>query len=79
MTLDTVRAHMEHFLDLSGGGHVGLGGDLDGCEALPEGFCGVDDYAKLYDVLLGAGIPQGTVDDIFYNTVMEVVKQVCGI
>ena len=79
VTLDTVRAHMDHFLDLSGGGHVGLGGDLDGCETLPEGFTGVDDYAKLYEVLLAAGMPQGTVDDIFYNTVMEVVKQVCGI
>ena len=79
VTLDTVRAHMEHFLNLSGGGHVGLGGDLDGCEDLPEGFGGVDDYAKLYEVLLGAGMPKRTVDDIFYNTVMEVVKQVCGI
>ena len=77
VTLDTVRRHIDHFLDLGGEKHIALGGDLDGCETLPEGFTGVDDYAKLYDTLLGAGISQTTADGIFFNNVMEVVKKVC--
>ncbi len=72
-----VRAHIEHFLDLGGERHIGLGGDLDGCDTLPEGFNGVDDYQKLYDYLIQNGIPTAMADGIFYQNVREVVKQIC--
>lgn len=38
VTLDTACDHVLHFLDLDPSGkHIALGGDLDGCEFLPQG------------------------------------------
>lgn len=44
---DDVRRHLEHWLSIGGEKTVALGGDLDGCDLLPAGFTGVDDYDKL--------------------------------
>lgn len=43
-TFDHVRRHLEHVLDLGGENVLALGGDLDGCNDLPVGFTGVDNY-----------------------------------
>ncbi|MEG1241298.1 MAG: membrane dipeptidase, partial [Oscillospiraceae bacterium] len=34
-TVDTIVAHLEHFLDLGGAQNVAIGGDWDGCSQLP--------------------------------------------
>jgi membrane dipeptidase len=74
--LDTVCDHIEHFLTLDPSGkHIGLGGDLDGCERLPEGFEGVQDYQKLADKLLKRGLSSETVYDIFWNNAIGVMKR----
>ena len=76
--LDTVCDHILHFLSLDPSGkHVALGGDLDGCESLPEGFNGVEDYTKLADALLAKGLDEKTVYDIFWNNALEVLKHCC--
>ena len=72
--LDTVRCHMDHFLQLSGGGHVALGGDLDGCNSLPCGFNGLESYCKLSSHLELCGFSGETVEDIYANTIKRVVK-----
>ena len=46
-SFDDVRRHLEHWLALGGERTVALGGDLDGCDVLPEGFKGVEDYNAL--------------------------------
>lgn len=78
--LDTVCAHIEHFLRLDPNGkHIGLGGDLDGCDRLPEGFAGVQDYPKLADKLLSRGLSEETVYDIFWNNAIGVMRRaVCN-
>lgn len=48
---DDVRRHLEHWLALGGENTVALGGDLDGCDVLPAGFTGVDDYNALGEYL----------------------------
>ena len=48
-----VRRHLDHWLSLGGEKTVALGGDLDGCDALPDGFTGVDDYNDLAAFLQG--------------------------
>ena len=76
-TLDTVCDHVLHWLDLGGEKHVALGGDLDGCEVLPVGFAGVQDYPKLAESLLARGVNERTVYDIFWNNAMGVIQKCC--
>ena len=76
--IDTVCQHILHFLDLDPSGkHIALGGDLDGCETLPIGFHGVQDYAKLADHLLAHGLSSTMIQDIFWNNAVGVMKRCC--
>lgn len=74
-TLDDVYRHIDHFLELDGDGHIALGGDLDGCDCLPQGFTGVDDYTKLQDYLAARGYSPDTLENLFYKSLMKVVKE----
>lgn len=74
VTLDTAAEHVLHFLSLGGEKAVCLGGDLDGCDSLPEDFEGFDSYPRLARALLARGVPENTVRDIFYENLMRVVS-----
>ena len=76
-TLDTVCDHVLHWMELDGAKHIALGGDLDGCEALPKDFAGVQDYPKLAEILLQRGLQEQQVYDIFWNNAWSVMKQCC--
>lgn len=69
---ESVYRHMDHFLQL-GGGHVALGGDLDGCDRLPAGFQGVKDYNGLASFLEQKGFSEQTIQDIYSNTMKRTV------
>ena len=74
--LDTVCDHMLHFLALDPSGkHIALGGDLDGCEKLPKGFDGVQDYQMLAQRLLERGVKENVVMDIFWNNAFDLMKR----
>ena len=74
-TLDTACDHFFHLLELDPSGkHIALGGDLDGCDTLPEGFAGVQDYPALADKLLERGMGENTVRDIFWNNALGVME-----
>ena len=76
--LDTVCDHIIHFLSIDPDGkHIALGGDLDGCDELPSGFSGVEDYPKLAECMLRRNISEETVRDIFWNNAMGVMKRCC--
>ncbi len=77
-TLDTVCDHIIHFMELdSEGTHIALGCDLDGCEHLPAGFSGVEDYPKLAECLLRRNLSESVVYNIFWNNAMGVMKRCC--
>ena len=77
-TLDTVCDHVLHFLELDPTGkHIALGGDLDGCERLPEGFAGVQDYPALAERLLQRGVNKDLLTDIFWNNGIGVIDKCC--
>jgi membrane dipeptidase len=59
------------------GKHIALGGDLDGCESLPAGFCGVDDYPKIADRLLRRGLSEEMIRNIYWNNALEVMAKCC--
>ena len=75
--IDTVVAHLEHFLDLGGERSVALGGDWDGCSALPEGIAGIQDLERLYERLLQRNYGAALIDAVFYQNLMRVVNEVC--
>lgn len=73
-TLDTVCDHIFHFMEMDPEGkHIALGGDLDGCDALPEGFTGVDSYNALAERLLQRGMEADTVHNIYWDNALGVM------
>ena len=54
--LETVVEHVRHAIDVGGEDCVGLGGDLDGVDALPARIDGVHDYPRLVESLVAGGL-----------------------
>ena len=74
--LDTVCDHIFHFMELDPSGkHIALGGDLDGCDVLPEGFTGIDSYNALAERLNQRGLDGNTIMDIYWNNAMGVMER----
>lgn len=77
--LDAVCDHIFHFIDIAGSDkHVSLGSDMDGVTYLPAGFDGVQDYPKIADRLLQRGLSEESVENIFWNNAVGVIKK-CSI
>jgi membrane dipeptidase len=53
--LADVVAHCEHVREVAGIDHIGLGGDYDGVDALPDGLDDVSGYPRLMDALAERG------------------------
>ena len=76
--LDTVCDHILHFLELDPEGtHIALGGDLDGCEELPEGFEGIQSYPAMAQRLLERGVDDQILHNIFWSNALGVMDQCC--
>ena len=76
--LDTACDHILHFLELDPDGtHIALGGDLDGCDELPKGFDGVQDYPKLAQQLKNRGLDDGLIRKIFWENALGVMEACC--
>ena len=76
--LQTVCQHFLHFMELDPDAkHIALGGDLDGCESMSEGFTGVESYPKLADHLLMSGLSEDNLYDIYWNNALGVMKRCC--
>lgn len=54
-TIEDVVSHIEHVREVAGIEHVGLGGDYDGTDQLPEGLGDVSCYPALIAALLDRG------------------------
>ena len=76
--IDTVCDHILHFLELDPTGtHIALGGDLDGCDSLPEGISGIDDYPSIADRLSQRGVDDGILHNIYWNNALGVMGKCC--
>ena len=73
VTVETALRHIDHFLDLDGEKTLAIGGDLDGCERLPEGISGIQDVHLIWDALRDRGYAISLLEDIFYNNLMRVL------
>ena len=78
--LDTVCDHILHFLEMDpNGNHIALGGDLDGCDLLPDGFDGIQSYPAMAAKLLERGVDENTLMNIFWNNAIGVMERaVCN-
>ena len=73
---DATCDHILRILEIDPTGkHVSLGGDLDGCDELPEGFAGIQSYNALADRLLERGLDEKTIRDIYWNNTMGVMDR----
>ncbi len=79
-TLDHVLDHVEHFVDVVGVEHVGIGSDFDGFgdESAPQGLEDVSRYPKLREGLLQRGFSSVEVAAILGGNWMRVLRQVIG-
>lgn len=73
--LDTACDHILHFMELDPSGkHIALGCDLDGVDATPDGFDGVQSYPAFAQRLLQRGLSEENVMDIFWNNAIRVLS-----
>lgn len=78
--ISSACAHVLHFLSIDPDGtHVALGGDLDGCDRLVDGFAGVQDYQKIAECLQRSGVCDDVIHNIFWNNALGVISHaVCN-
>jgi membrane dipeptidase len=72
--LSVLADHVEHARAVAGVRHVGLGGDLDGVDALPEGITGVDGYPLLLDELARRGWTAADLAGLAGANVLRVLR-----
>jgi len=70
-----IVAHVKHAIDVGGEDCVGLGGDLDGIVHLPEGIDGVQDYPRIADALLEAGLTEAQVAKVCHGNMLRVFSE----
>ncbi len=76
--LEDVVRHVVHAMKVGGEDVVGLGGDLDGVEALPKGVEGVADYLKLAPLFRRTGLSERQVERVCHANFARIVEDVLG-
>jgi len=72
--LSLVVDHIKHLISVGGEDCVGLGGDLDGCDSLPEGLDSVLDYPKIAARLRESGISSSQVAKVCHGNFARVFR-----
>lgn len=71
-----VVAHIQHVRDVAGVDHVGLGGDFDGVDALPDGISGVDAYPRILAALMANGWTEADIRKLAGENVLRTMRAV---
>jgi membrane dipeptidase len=69
-----VADHVEHVRDVAGIEHVGIGGDFDGCDDLPDGLEDVAQYPTLFAELLDRGWSEPECRQLAGGNVLRVMR-----
>jgi membrane dipeptidase len=69
-----VADHIEHIREVAGVDHIGLGGDLDGVIALPDGLGGVDGYPNLLVELADRGWSDSDLAKLTWHNALRVLR-----
>jgi membrane dipeptidase len=74
-TLAQVADHVEHVREVAGIDHVGIGGDFDGTEDLPDGLSDVSCYPALAAELLERGWSEPDCAQLASGNVLRVMRE----
>ncbi len=72
-TIDDVVAHLEHVREVAGIDHVGIGGDYDGVDRLPEGLRDVTGYPRLLAALAARGWSPAELGKLTSGNILRVL------
>ncbi|WP_432477824.1 dipeptidase [Nocardioides sp. GXQ0305] len=75
-TVDDVVAHCDHVREVAGVEHIGLGGDYDGTETLPEGLDDVTGYPRLLAALAERDWSEDDLSRLTSRNVLRVMRDV---
>ncbi len=73
-TLGQVADHVDHVREVAGLDHVGIGGDFDGVDELPDGLGDVGTYPALFAELRGRGWSDGELAALAGGNVLRVLR-----
>ena len=74
-TVAQVADHVEHVRAVAGPQHVGLGGDFDGTDQLPEGLSDVSGYPALFAELLHRGWTDADCALLASGNILRVLRE----
>lgn len=74
-SLDDVVRHCEHIREVAGVDHVGVGGDYDGVEVLPQGMADVTAYPALLEALAERGWSDDDLAKLTSGNVLRVMRE----
>ena len=74
-TLEDVVRHCEHIREVAGIDHVGVGGDYDGVEVLPQGMGDVTAYPALLEALAGRGWSDDDLAKLTSGNILRVMRE----
>jgi membrane dipeptidase len=70
-----VVRHCEHVREVAGVDHVGVGGDYDGVEVLPQGMGDVTAYPALLEALAGRGWSDDDLALLTSGNILRVMRE----
>lgn len=73
--LGEVADHVEHVREVAGLAHVGLGGDYDGTEYLPDGLEDVSGYPRLVDELRARRWSEAELAALTHGNVLRAMRE----
>jgi len=74
-TLAQVADHIEHVREVAGVEHVGIGGDFDGTDDLPDGLTDVSCYPALFAELLARGWSEPDCVALAGGNILRVLRE----
>jgi membrane dipeptidase len=75
VTVRDVADHIEHIRRVAGVDHVGIGGDYDGTDWLPEGLEDVSSYPNLFAELIRRGWSDADLRKLAGGNILRVMRQ----
>ena len=73
-SLEDVVRHCEHIREVAGIDHIGVGGDYDGVEVLPQGMEDVTAYPRLLDALAERGWSDDDLAKLTSGNILRVMR-----
>jgi membrane dipeptidase len=74
-TVSDVADHVDHVRDVAGIDHVGMGGDFDGSETMPEGLEDVSRYPALFAELAARGYDDEDLAKVAGRNALRVMRE----